>query len=98
MKTVQYTELTAKEFQALIDSHFPKNGYEYTADEEILRDSNATYTIFKDGCCKIWLESDIKRFMNNISGEESSRCAGLFLQYFVFVNIIPEGNIIIRSY
>ena len=97
MKTVQYTELTAREFQELIDSHFPKNGYEYEADEETLRDSSATYKISKEGCCKDWLGSNIQRFVNNISGKESSSCVYLFLEYFVFVDIIPEGNIIIRS-
>jgi len=112
MKTKTVTTIEYHELDELVKKYFPECNYEFVADEEAHNDNVYAFdniTIYDfvneiippsvdqyDRYLSVYVNK-LREFTELISGNKKSLYNTLtFLQYFVYIGILPEGNYLIE--
>lgn len=96
MKTETITTMEYSELDRLVNEYFPKSGFEFCADEEANNDNVYKFTNVVKEDIKGWNKWDFDRFCEFLIGKITTRITNQLLQFFVAVEILPEGTYLIE--
>ena len=99
METKTYTTIDYDEWDSLVKKHFPLvDQYTIVADEKLHNDSMQTYDNVEkiDFVNSMKNEYELTKFGYFIIGKWELYITCLLVEFFVWMEILPEGNFIIE--